>query len=57
MNEHFLTVFTQENIQYIPDREQIFGPEDSEKLQLKNGKKEIDRLKKFISSYHMKREC
>ena len=32
MNEYFLIVFTQENMQGIPDNEQISETEDSEKL-------------------------
>ena len=32
LNEYFLTVFTQENMQDIPDSEQILRAEESEKL-------------------------
>ena len=32
LNEYFFTVFTQENMQDIPDSEQIFRAEESEKL-------------------------
>ncbi|MPC48089.1 hypothetical protein E2C01_041854 [Portunus trituberculatus] len=32
MNNYFFTVFTQENMQEIPDSEQIFRAEESKKL-------------------------
>ena len=32
MNEYFLTVFTQENLQDIPDSEEIFEAEEIKKL-------------------------
>ena len=54
LNEYFITVFTQENLQDIPVSEQMFRAEENEKLKdititKEQVEKEIDRLKKFKS--------
>ena len=54
LNEYFLTVFTQENMQEMPVSEQMFRANDNEKLidifiNKEIVEQEIDRLKKFKS--------
>ena len=54
MNEYFLTVFTQEKVQDIPESEQVFNGEEAEMLTdititKEIVEQEIDKLKKFKS--------
>ena len=54
MNEYFLTVFTQETVQDVPEAEQVFNGEENDKLvdiiiTKDIVEQEIDKLKKFKS--------